>query len=133
MIRLLLAAAALLLVASLPIAGTAAGKALRRGALLCFVLALAPAVLFGLLASAGRSQGSHQVSGASDSRLPALGFLILSPLAYGILSLRRRFRPGNRDAWAEYIDRRAAGKKPVDPKNPNGSSAGPTGLFGGTP
>ncbi len=133
MIHLLLAAAAVLLVASLPFSQTGAAKALRRWALVCFVLALAPAVLFGLCRPAGIGPASPAAGGGPDGVSEVVGFLLLSPLAYGILAIRRRFQPKSRDAWADYLDRRAVGKKPVDPKAPHASATGPAGLFGGTP
>lgn len=133
MIQLLLAAAAVLLVASLPISQTGAGKALRRWALVCFVLALAPAVLFGLGRSAGVAPTPSSVGNGPDGISELLGLLLLAPVAYCILAIRRRFKPKSRDAWADYLDRRAVGKKPVDPKAPHVGASGPAGLFGGTP
>ena len=63
-----------------------------------------------------------------------LGLLVLSPLAYGILQLRKRFSPKSRDPWADYVDRKAAGKKVVDPKAAKPVLPGGTfGPFGGTP
>ena len=133
MISLLLAASAILLAASLPFSRTDAGKTLRRWALVCFALALAPAVVVGLARQGGLGPGSPAAGSGPEWGGPLLGLLLLSPLAYGILALRRRFRPKSRDPWADYLDRRAVGKKPVDPKNPHAGGTGPTGLFGGAP
>jgi hypothetical protein len=113
----LFAAACVLLVVSLPIAGTSIGSMLRRGAGALFLLAITPALFFGLV-------GSHPVSGTSTTPGVAanplgcvLGFVLLSLLSYAVLEMRRRFRRPKQDAWSEYINARSAGKVVVKDRN----------------
>jgi hypothetical protein len=91
-----------------------------------FLLALAPALFMGLLGAMGATVSAPNAGGVGDVLGTLLGFALLSPLAYGALQLRKRFLPKSRDAWADFIDRRAAGKKVVDPKAaPREGRAGP--------
>lgn len=136
MIALLIAAACVAFVLSLPISSTTAGQTLRRWAGLLFLLALAPALFMGLLGEMGRTVGAPHIGGPGpgDVLSTVFGLALLAPLAYGILQLRKRLRPKNRDAWADFVDRKAAGKRVVDPKAakpvlPPGSF----GPFGGSP
>jgi hypothetical protein len=106
----LFAVACVLLVVSLPIARTPIGSMLRRCAGALFLLAITPAVFFGLV-------GSQPVSGTSSSpEVTAnpfgcvIGFVLLSLLSYAVLEIRRRFRRPKQDAWSEYINARSAGK-----------------------
>ncbi len=63
-----------------------------------------------------------------------IGLVLLSPVAYGILQLRKRFRTKSRDPWADYVDRKAGGKKVVDPKPAKPVlPSGTFGPFGGAP
>ncbi|MFN7988866.1 MAG: hypothetical protein U0529_15445 [Thermoanaerobaculia bacterium] len=139
MISFLVAAACIVFVLSLPISATKAGQTLRRWAGVLFLMALAPALFVGLVGAMGGAVGpAHVGSGAGGSAVDVLGtllgFLILSPLAYGILQLRKRFNPKSRDPWADYVDRKAAGKKVVDPKAAKpGLPGGTFGPFGGSP
>ena len=134
MIALLIAAACVAFVLSLPISATKTGQTLRRWACVLFLLALAPAVFMGLFGAMGGTVSAPHVGGFGDVLSTLFGFALLAPLAYGVLQLRKRFLPKNRDAWADFVDRKAAGKKVVDPKAakpvlPSGSF----GPFGGSP
>ncbi|MCG3195111.1 MAG: hypothetical protein DIJKHBIC_04381 [Thermoanaerobaculia bacterium] len=136
MISLLIAGACVAFVLSLPISATRAGQTLRRWAGVLFLLALAPALFMGLVGTMGGTVAASQATGGGIGDLlgTVLGLLILSPLAYGILQLRKRFSPKSRDPWADYVDRKAAGKKVVDPKAAKPVLPGGTfGPFGGTP
>jgi hypothetical protein len=133
-IALLFAAACVAFVLSLPISATGAGQTLRRWAMMFFLLALAPALFVGLFGAMGGALSVPHFGGLGDLLSTLLGFALLAPLAYGVLQVRKRFRPKNRDAWADFVDRKAAGKKVVDPKAakpvlPPGSF----GPFGGSP
>jgi hypothetical protein len=133
-IALLVAAACVVFVLSLPISATKTGGLLRSWAGVLFLLALAPAIFFGLFGAMGGTASAPHPGAGGDVLSTLLGFAILSPLAYGVLQLRKRFQPKSRDPWADFVDRKAAGKKVVDPKAakpvlPSGSF----GPFGGTP
>jgi len=137
-ISLLIAAACVVFVLSLPISATKAGQTLRRWAGVLFLLALAPALFMGLIGAMGGAAGTPQAGSGAGSAVgvlgTVLGLLVLSPLAYGILQLRKRFSPKSRDPWADYVDRKATGKKVVDPKAAKPVLPGGTfGPFGGTP
>jgi len=135
-ISFLIAGACVAFVLSLPISATRAGQTLRRWAGVLFLLALAPALFMGLVGAMGGAAAAPQATGGGIGDLlgTALGLLVLSPLAYGILQLRKRFSPKSRDPWADYVDRKAAGKKVVDPKAAKPVLPGGTfGPFGGTP
>ena len=136
MISFLIAGACVAFVLSLPISATRAGQTLRRWAGVLFLLALAPALFMGLVGAMGGAVAAPQATGGGIGDLlgTVLGLLVLSPLAYGILQLRKRFSPKSRDPWADYVDRKAAGKKVVDPKAAKPVLPGGTfGPFGGAP
>jgi hypothetical protein len=130
----LIASACVAFVLSLPISATKAGQTLRRWAGVLFLLALAPALFMGLFGAMGGTANAPPSGGTGDVLSTILGFALLSPLAYGVLQLRKRFKPKNRDPWADFVERKAAGKKVVDPKAAKpilpGGSFGP---FGGAP
>lgn len=131
MIALLVALACVALVLSLPIAATKAGAQLRRAALLLFLLALTPALCRGLVRAF--EPGAAQTSAPAGPEL-FLALVILSPLAYAILRVRQALRRKNRDAWAEFVDRKATGKKLVDPRAANQAQPpDPFDPFGGQP
>jgi hypothetical protein len=109
LISLSLAAAVALFVLSLPFGGLAIGKTLRRGALLCFLVAFLPALLSGLVVGAGgigRGSGVGVLEGIGLLTVLALG-------AYAVLAIRKRLQPG-RDAWSQYVSQKSAGKQPLD-------------------
>ncbi|HQR67724.1 MAG TPA: hypothetical protein PLB02_10035 [Thermoanaerobaculia bacterium] len=136
MISLLIAGACVAFVLSLPISKTGAGQTLRRWAGVLFLLALAPALFMGLVGAMGGTVAAPRAveGGVGDLLGTVLGLVILSPVAYGILQLRKRFNPKSRDPWADYVDRKAAGKKVVDPKAAKPVLPGGTfGPFGGSP
>lgn len=136
MISFLIAGACIAFVLSLPISATRVGQTLRRWAGVLFLLALAPALFMGLVGAMGGTAAAPRAGGGGVGDLlgTLLGLLILSPVAYGILQLRKRFSPKNRDPWADYVDRKAAGKKVVDPKAAKPVMPGGTfGPFGGSP
>ena len=136
MISFLIAGACVAFVLSLPISATRAGQTLRRWAGVLFLLALAPALFMGLVGAMGGTVAAPQPGGGGGGDLlgTALGLLVLSPTAYWILQLRKRFSPKSRDPWADYVDRKAAGKKVVDPKAAKPVLPGGTfGPFGGSP
>ncbi|MEO6324102.1 MAG: hypothetical protein ABIT01_07080 [Thermoanaerobaculia bacterium] len=133
MIAFLFVAACVVFVLSLPLSSTPFGGRLRRWALILFLLALAPSVLLGLLNKMAPSSTGAGTP-APDPLSAALGLLILAPLAYGALRLRQAMKPKGRDAWGEFMDRKAAGKKLVDPKAPKGGGPpDPFDPFGGRP
>jgi hypothetical protein len=133
-IAFLIAAACVAIVLSLPISATKAGQTLRRWAGVLFLLALAPALFMGLLGAMGGTVSAPHAAGGGDVLSTLLGFALLSPLAYGVLQLRKRFLPKSRDAWADFVDRKAAGKKVVDPKAAKPAlPSGSFGPFGGSP
>ena len=138
MISFLVASACVVFVLSLPISATKAGQTLRRWAGVLFLLALAPALFVGLVGAMGGSISSPHagtgVGGGVEALGTVVGFLILSLFAYGIFQFRKRFNPKSRDPWADYVDRKAAGKKVVDPKAAKAVLPGGTfGPFGGSP
>ncbi|HQR45270.1 MAG TPA: hypothetical protein PK598_04540, partial [Thermoanaerobaculia bacterium] len=135
-ISFLIASACVVFVLSLPISATKAGQTLRRWAGVLFLLALAPALFMGLVGAMGGTVAAPRAveGGVGDLLGTVLGLVILSPVAYGILQLRKRFNPKSRDPWADYVDRKAAGKKVVDPKAAKPVLPGGTfGPFGGSP
>ena len=134
MIAFLIASACVAFVLSLPLSATKAGQTLRKWAGLLFLLALAPALFMGLFGAMGGTVNVPPSGGTGDVLSTILGFALISPLAYGILQLRKRFKPKNRDPWADFVDRKAAGKKVVDPKAAKPVlPAGSFGPFGGSP
>lgn len=133
MIALLFTAACVTFVLSLPLSSTPLGGRLRRWALFLFLLAVAPAVLIGLIRQMAPSVGDLGAP-TPDPLRAFLGLLILAPLAYGALRLRQAFKPKGRDAWGEFVDRKAAGKKLVDPRDPRaGGPPDPFDPFSGRP
>lgn len=113
----LFAAACALLVVSLPIARTPIGSMLRRCAGTLFLLAITPALFFGLV---GSQLGNGTSSSPEVTANPfgcVVGFAILSLLSYAVLEIRRRFHRPKQDAWAEYINMRSAGKVVVKDRN----------------
>ncbi len=139
MIPLLIAAACVAFVLSLPISATRAGQTLRRWAGVLFLLALAPSLFMGLFGAMGGSISTPRVTvqnanWAGELLSAAAGLVLLSPVAYGILQLRKRFTKKSRDPWADYVDRKAGGKKVVDPKPAKPVlPSGTFGPFGGAP
>lgn len=115
LVQYLVATACLLFVLSLPLGKLPVATTLRRWAAVLFLLAFAPSVFFGLI----QSSTPHASPGSPSEgcSLGAIaGFVILSLLAYGILELRKRLRPGKSgDAWSDYVSLRTSGKKPVAP------------------
>lgn len=108
-VSLLVTLACLAFLWSLVFSKTSLGPPLRRVALTCVVLAFAPALLWSLLQNMFSASWSTLETGNVIAVLLALPFISL--LAYGILKLRRHLAPKSRDAWADYIDRKATGKK----------------------
>ena len=113
MIAYLFATACLAFVAQLPIARTSLGHGLRRMALVCFLLALAPSVFLGAAREVAGRGRSPQIPGCASLLVAGL---ILSGLAYAALALRRRFGRPRRDAWADFVNLRSTGK--VLPRTP---------------
>lgn len=133
MIALLFTAACVIFVVSLPVSSTPVGGRLRRWALFLFLGALAPAVLVGLLHEMAPSAGRISAPDVDPLRA-VLGSAVLALLAYGALRLRQALKPKGRDAWGEFVDRKAAGKKLVDPRDPRaGGPPDPFDPFGGRP
>jgi len=122
-VEYLFAAACALLVVSLPIARTPLGSMLRRCAGALFLVAITPALFFGLVEShpAGGTSTSPELT--SNPFGCVIGFALLSLLSYAVLEIRRRFRRPKQDAWSEYINARSAGKTIVKDRNkPRGIS-----------
>ena len=120
MIRLLLAAAVALFVLSLPVSRTKAGAQLPAAAGVCFVLALLPALLFGLFFHTSSAPGQPDpasIGSRIGAGLSCLGVLVILSLgAYAILALRKKlFR--KKDPW-EIFFARGGGKKRVHPHDP---------------
>ena len=108
LISLCLAAAVALFVLSLPFGGLGIGKAMRRGALLFFLVALLPALVSGLVLGQRGAGG-----GSGLGVLEGIGLLtVVSVGAYAALAIRRRLKPG-RDAWSQYVAQKSAGKQPL--------------------
>jgi len=107
--------ACILFAVSLPVSGTGLGRTLRRWALFCFVLALAPSVFVGACRQVAASTGGSGGDVGGASLLGALA--VLSVLAYAILKLRARFLRPTRDAWSDYVGQRSAGKRVVDDRD----------------
>lgn len=106
----LFAAACALLVVSLPITRTSIGSMLRRCAGTLFLLAITPALFFGLVESQPASDTSTTPQITASPFGCVIGFALLSLFSYCVLELRRRFRRPKQDAWSEYINARSAGK-----------------------
>jgi hypothetical protein len=118
-IRLLFAAAVAFFVLSLPVSKTEFGAWLRRAAGVCLVLALLPALIWGLFFSPATQTATDQASTPPGigsqiaSGLSCFGALVILSLgAYAILALRKKlFRP-KKDPWETYFAR-GGGKKRV--------------------
>jgi hypothetical protein len=131
-LALLIASACVAFVLSLPIGATRAGQTLRKWAAVLLLAAFLPALFVGLVRTMQVASGSAPDGGSAIGTI--FGLLVLSPIAYAILQLRKRLTPKGRDAWADYVDRKAAGKKLVDPKAAKPVLPGGTfGPFGGSP
>lgn len=104
MIRLLFAAAIGLFVLSLPIHATSLGSSLRRAAGFCFVLALVPSIVVGLLFPA--ASGAHP---AKHSLALLVGIVVLIVAAYVVLRVRAAMVTG-----AKRNPFRISEKTPVD-------------------
>jgi hypothetical protein len=114
-VQYLVATACLLFVLSLPLGKLPIASTLRRWAGFLFLLAFLPSLFFGLITA---SSHGHPASGAPDhggcSFGAIFGFMLLSLIAYAILEVRKRLRPGkSADAWSDYVSLRTAGKRPV--------------------
>jgi hypothetical protein len=137
-IRLLISAACLLFVISLPLSKTQTGSTLRRWAGVCFVLAFLPSIIGGLFypatptspASTSSTTSTTTTSAPPPSALApadeffsdlgcAAGGLIVAFVAYGILKLRSRLTSKSkpRDPWESFFNR-GGGKRPftMNPK-----------------
>lgn len=137
-IRLLISAACLLFVVSLPLSKTQTGATLRRWAGVCFVLAFLPSIIGGLFypatptspASTSSTPSATATSEPPPSALaPADDFfsdlgcaaavLITAFVAYGVLRLRSRLASKSkpRDPWESFFNR-GGGKRPftMNPK-----------------
>lgn len=119
-VQYLVATACLLFVLSLPLGKLPFAGRLRRWAGFLFLLAFLPSLCFGLITTAQHQHGpSATPSQAGCSFGAILGFVILSVIAYAILELRKRLRPGkSADAWSDYVSLRTAGKRPVGGDRP---------------
>jgi hypothetical protein len=142
LIRLLIAAACALFVLSLPLSKTNAGATLRRWAGVCFILALLPSIIYGLLYPAATTSNtstsstttspsstttspSSTTTSPSSTSLPApaddffstLGcaaaVVIAAFVAYGVLKLRSRFLTKSKARDPwETFFNRGGGKRP---------------------
>ena len=112
-VQYLVATACLLFVLSLPLGKLPFAGMLRRWAGFLFLLAFLPSLFFGLISVApGPTTSASQDEGCSVGAILVLG--VLSIVAYAILEVRKRLRPGkSADAWSDYVSLRTAGKRPV--------------------
>ena len=112
-VQYLVATACLLFVLSLPLGKLPFAGMLRRWAGFLFLLALLPSLFFGLIsATPGPTTSAPQDGGCSVGAILVFG--VLSIVAYAILEVRKRLRPGkSADAWSDYVSLRTAGKRPV--------------------
>lgn len=121
LIRLLIAAACLLFIISLPLSKTGSGATLRRWAGVCLVLAFLPSLIAGLFyadsASPAAADGAAAVVSPASDFLAGLGciaaIVIVPCVAYGVLKLRTRFSSKSkpRDPWEAFFNR-GGGKRP---------------------
>lgn len=118
-VQYLVATACLLFVLSLPLGKIPIAGRLRRWAAVLFLLAFLPSVFYGIISSPRAAQEtSTTATGCSIEAF--LGFVVLSLLAYGILEIRKRLRPGKSvDAWSDYVGLRTSGKKPLKKDSPS--------------
>lgn len=107
-IQLLVATACLLWVASLPIAKTALGSALRRWGCFFFIAAFAPSFFYGILRESEFFHGPWTAGRIADE---VLTILIVAAIAYVVLAFRKRMTGGS----AKKQPKRIVAKQPVDP------------------
>jgi hypothetical protein len=86
-VQFIVSVACILVVASLPIAKTALGAALRRWGCFLFVLAFAPSVFFGILHQAVRARLPWSFVRIIEE---VFTVLVVAAIAYVVLRLRRR-------------------------------------------
>ena len=112
-VQYLVATACLLFVLSLPLGKLPFAGMLRRWAGFLFLLAFLPSLFFGLISATHEpTTGATQHGGCSVGAILVFG--VLSIVAYAILEVRKRLRPGkSADAWSDYVGLRTAGKRPV--------------------
>lgn len=112
-LQYLVATACLLFVLSLPLGKLPFAGMLRRWAGFLFLLAFLPSLFFDLIsATPGPTTSAPQDEGCSVGAILVFG--VLSIVAYAILEVRKRLRPGkSADAWSDYVSLRTAGKRPV--------------------
>ena len=119
-VQYLVATACLLFVLSLPLGKLPVAAMLRRWAAVLFLLAFLPPVFYGIISSQRPTNEASTTASPGCSLEAILGFVILSLLAYGILEIRKRLRPGkSADAWSDYVGLRTSGKKPVKKDSPS--------------
>jgi hypothetical protein len=126
-VQYVVAMACLLFVLSLPLGKLPFAGKLRRWAGFVFLLAFLPSLFFGLIATSPHGTAPTSALAHNGCSFGAvLGFILLSLLAYAILEVRKRFRPGKSvDAWSDYVSLRTAGKRPVSADR----AARPASLF----
>lgn len=106
LIQILVAAACFLVTASLPIAKTALGGALRRWGCFLFILAFLPSVFFGLLHQTLRSRMPWSAGRILEELFT---ILMVAVVAYTVLAWRKRVMA------SRERPKRIAMKQPVDP------------------
>ncbi|HEY0139307.1 MAG TPA: hypothetical protein VGF48_00350 [Thermoanaerobaculia bacterium] len=143
-IRLLISAACLLFVISLPLSKTQTGATLRRWAGACFVLAFLPSIIGGLFYPAVTPSPASTTSTTTPAPPPsalapadeffadvgcAAAVLIAAVVAYGVLKLRSRLssKAKPRDPW-ESLFNRGGGKRPFTMNPKTTRSRGPFGF-----
>jgi O-antigen ligase len=119
-VQYLVATACLLFVLSLPLGKLPFAGLLRRWAGFLFLVAFLPSLCFGLITTAQHQHGPSATPPRTGFSFGAVvGFIILSVIAYAILEVRKRLRPGkSADAWSDYVSLRTAGKRPVGGDRP---------------
>ena len=104
-VQFLVAAACLLLTASLPIAKTALGGALRRWGCFLFLVAFLPSVFFGLLHQTMRSRMQWSAGRVLEELFT---LLVVGAVAYALLAWRRRAaaekKPPKRVAMKQAVE-----------------------------
>jgi hypothetical protein len=106
-IQYLAAAACVLLTASLPVSKTTVGAALRRWSAFLFVLAFVPSTCFDLVHHTARSHMPWTFGRIAEE---ALTLLIISAIAFAVLSIRKAMRSGD-----PKTPKRLKAKQPVTP------------------
>jgi len=125
-VQYLVATACLLFALSLPLGKLPFTAKLRRWAGFLFLLAFLPSLFFGLITALPDTHPTTAAPQHGCSFGAILGFIFLSLLAYAILALRKRLRPGkSADVWSDYVSLRTAGKRPVG----GDRGARPSSLF----